>query len=344
MSEKPADAVAAEPAQALEAAGGESTIAALETAAPSGPDQPPAEVKLYGETAVDKVSSFLMSLILGVSFAVGWLFLQYITNEAFAARETKPLEIIEVAGGTGGSPDVDPGSTQAINVAGGAEDRFASNNMEEASAFEEPQIEATTQTLLDAFIETPDDIMNVDLAEALPNAGPVASGRRASKIGNAKIGYGLGGGPGEGGVSREQRWVIVYNPGQTPEEYARQLDFFGIEFAVPSGQSSMEYVSKFSAGTPARRTALARGDTRLYFLWQGAGRKAQDITLLQRAGVQVGSKPIFHFYPRPVEDQLVQAEVSFAGRQPYEIKSTQFSVVASGDGYAFRVIRQEPLQ
>jgi hypothetical protein len=58
----------------------------------------------------------------------------------------------------------------------------------------------------------------------------------------------------------------------------------------------------------------------------------------------VGSKPIFHFYPRPVEDQLVQAEVSFAGRQPYEINSTQFSVVDTGNGYAFRVVRQEPLQ
>jgi hypothetical protein len=284
-----------------------------------------------------------MSLILGVSCAVGWLLLQHLTNQAFAARETKPIEIIEVAGGTGGSPDVDPASRQAINVAGGEEARFASNNMEDASDFEEPQIEATAQTMLDAFIEAPNDIMDVDLAEALPNAGPVASGRRASKIGNSRIGYGLGGGPGDGGVSREQRWVIVYAQGQTPDEYARQLDYFGIEFAVPSGQSSMDYVSNFS-GTPTRRTGLARGDRRLYFLWQGAGRKGQDITLLQRAGVQVGSKPIFHFYPRPVEDQLVQAEVSFAGRQPYEIKSTQFSVVDTGNGYAFRVVRQEPLQ
>lgn len=339
-----------ETARESSAAGGELASVGAEpasastTAAPAPETPAPPEPKLYGETNVDKMSSFLMSLILGVGFAVGWLFLQYITNQAYAARELKPIEIIEVAGGGGGSPDVAPGSTQAINVAGGEEARLASNNMEEASDFEEPQIEATTQTVLDAFIETPGDILDVDLAEALPNAGPVASGRRASKIGNSRIGYGLGGGPGDGGVSREQRWVIIYNPGQTPEEYARQLDFFGIEFAVPSGASSMDYVSNFSAGTPTRRTGLARGDKRLYFLWQGAGRKGQDIQLLQRAGVQVGSKPIFHFYPKPIEDQLVQAEVGFAGRQPYEIKSTHFSVVDSGNGYAFRVIKQDPLQ
>jgi hypothetical protein len=287
----------------------------------------------------------LMAVIIGVACAVGWVFIQFATDRAFRAREQPRIEIIEVAGGTGGSPDVDPSARATLNVAGGAPQRSASNNMEDASEFEEPQIEMTNQVVLDAFVEAPaDEVMDVDIAEALPNAGPVASGIRASKLGNSPIGYGFGGGPGDGGVPREQRWVILYPAGQSPDEYAQQLDFFGIELAIPYGTSSLEYASGFSRGSPARRTGLAKADKRMFFLWQGGTRKAHDMTLLQRAGLQVGNKPIFQFFPAALEDQLAQAEVRFAGRQPAQIKSTRFSVVAAGNGYEFRVVAQEPLR
>ena len=108
------------------------------------------------------------------------------------------------------------------------------------------------------------------MAEALPNAGPVASGRRSSKMGNSPIGYGFGGGPGDGGVAREQRWVIVFASEQkTAEEYARQLDFFGIELGVPFGTSSIEYASKLATGSPNRHTGLAKADKRLFFICHG---------------------------------------------------------------------------
>lgn len=334
------DQVAAQPA-AAEAA--PPALDALATTAGAEPDIPPLELKLYGESKIDKVSSLLLSLVLSVGFAVGWIALMYFTQQAYAVRPPSKIEIIEVAGGTGGSPDAAPGSVQAINIAGGIPQKQASNNMEDASEFEEPAIELTSEAVIDAFVEAgPEEIAQIDMAETLPGAGMVASGVRSSKIGNAAVGYGFGGGAGEGGVAREQRWSIIYNPGQTPDEYARQLDYFGVELAVPTGSNSLEYVSGFSRGTPQRRTALARADGRLYFLWQGGNRKDHDMELLQRAGVQVGNKPIFQFYPKQIEDQLVQIEVRYAGRQPIDIASTRFTVVAAGDGYTFRVLDQKP--
>lgn len=312
--------------------------------AAAAPDEP-INLKIYGESKVDKVSSLLLAFIVSASLAVGWLGLMYLTQQAFAAREPAKIEIIEVLGGSGGSPDVDPGSVQQINIAGGDPAKQASNNMEDASDFEDPAVELTTEAVIDAFIEAaPEDVVNLDMAEEIPGAGELASGVRSSKIGNAAVGYGFGNGVGEGGVARENRWSILYPPGQTSDEYARQLDFFGIELAVPTGSNSLDYVGRFSTGSPTRRSAVARSDGRLYFLWQGGNRKEADMELLQKAGVTVGNKPIFQFYPKEVEDQLAQLEVRFAGRQPIEIASTRFTVVPSGNGYEFKVIEQTPLR
>jgi hypothetical protein len=176
----------------------------------------------------------------------------------------------------------------------------------------------------------------------MPSGGPVASGRRASKIGTG--GPGLGFGPGDGGVPAEQRWSIVYNPGQTLEEYARQLDALGVEFAVVTDSKQLVYVSHFSDPSPTKRYGSGQGDARLYFLWQGRGRKATDIALLQKAGVDVGDRVMLQFYPKPVEQQLAQLEVRYRGRQPAEIRFTRFGVVATGNGYGFQVIAQEPLR
>ncbi len=151
--------------------------------------------------------------------------------------------------------------------------------------------------MIDALSEVPpDEMVSMDIAEALPNAQMVATGQKASKIGTGKA-FGFGPGPG-GGVPREMRWSIVFTPGQTTDEYARQLDFLGVELASPMSGTTLDYASKFSSGAPQRRVGLVAADKRLYFLWQGAGRKAADVELLQRAGIDVGNKAIFQFYPQ----------------------------------------------
>ena len=60
----------------------------------------------------------LMAVVIGAVIVVGWLWLVYATNQAYAERVTAPLEIVDVFGGGGGSPEGTPGSTEKIDVPG----------------------------------------------------------------------------------------------------------------------------------------------------------------------------------------------------------------------------------
>jgi hypothetical protein len=298
------------------------------------------EAKVRGESSYDRVSSFLMAVVIGAALVVAWQYLIYATNQAYASRVTAPLEIVEVFGGGGGSPDGTPGATEDINVAGADAADKASNNPEEATEFEERTVQETPAVMLDAK-EAGESMAEVDVGAVMSTGGPVAGGRRASKIGTG--GVGLGFGPGDGGVRREDRWSIVYTPGQSPEEYARQLDGLGVELGTISG-NQMLYASHFTKPTPDRRSGSGQNDNRLYFVWQGGTRKASDVALLKKAGIEVGEGAIFQFYPPGVETRLAQLEVRYKGRQPGEIRKTRFSVVPGGNGYGFVVQSQETLR
>ncbi len=301
------------------------------------------EARVRGESAYDRVTSMLMATVLGAFLVVGWLTLIYLSNQAFASRVTPPLQIIDIGGGGGGSPEGTSGSIEKIEVTGAEATAFASNNTEEATDFEEPSLQQTPASLLDALQDASQDMAEVDVGAVMPSGGPVATGRKSSKLGTG--GPGLGFGPGDGGFSREQRWSIIYNPGQSAEEYARQLDALKVELAVVTGADQLTYVSNFSRDQPTKRYASGRRDNRLYFLWQGAGRKASDLALLKKAGIEVGeSSPILQFYPTGVEDRLARLEMAYRGRQPSEVRQTRFQVVPSGNSYDFKVIAQETLR
>jgi hypothetical protein len=283
----------------------------------------------------------LMAVVVGAIGVVGWLALIFATNQAYATRVSAPLQIVEVFGGGGGSPDGTPGSTEEISVAGAAVADQASNNEEAASDFEPPSVQESPPVMLDAAAEAGESLAEVDVGSVMPSGGPVASGKKSSKLGTG--GPGLGFGPGDGGVRREERWSIVYNTGQTPDEYARQLDALGVELGAISG-NQMAYASRFSAATPTVRTGSGQNEKRLYFVWQGGARKGSDVALLKKAGIEVGEGAIFQFYPAQVEATLSQLEVRFKGRQPGEIRKTRFSVVPRGGGYTFVVQSQEALR
>ena len=303
---------------------------------------PELPVKVLGESRYDRVTSFLMAVVLGAILVVGWLALVYVCNQAYASRVTAPLQILEVSGGGGGTPEGTPGSTEKVEVAGADTAAFASNNEEEAGAFEEPSVQQAPGAMLDAVSEAGEALAEVDLGAVMPSGGAVASGKRASKLGTG--GPGLGFGPGDGGVAREQRWSIVFNPGQTIEEYARQLDALHVELAVPVSANQLEYAANFSNPKPTVRFGSARSDRRLYFLWQGAGRKTSDIALLKKAGIDVGDRVVFQFYPPGAEERLSRLEVTYRGRQPGEIRITRFTVAPIGNGYDFTVIAQEAMR
>ena len=194
-----------------------------------------------------------MAILLGAILVVGWLGLVYVSTQAYASRVSAPLQIIDVFGGGGGSPDGTAGSTEKIDVAGADAAPMASNNEEAAGDFEEPSVQQTPGAMLDVAVEAGQSLAEVDLGAVMPTGGQVASGKRASKIGTG--GPGLGFGPGDGGVPAEQRWSIIYKPGQPADEYARQLDALGVEMAVIVPPDQLLYVSNFSSPTPTKRQA-----------------------------------------------------------------------------------------
>ncbi len=297
--------------------------------------------RVFGESFYDRVLSMLMAVVVGAGIVVGWLALIYKTNQEYATRVTAPLQIVEVFGGGGGTPEGTVGSTEKVDVPGAEAANQASNNEEVAGAFEEPSVQQTPAAMIDAAAEAGSSLAEVDLGASMAG-GAVSSGKRASKIGTGGPGLGLG--PGDGGIPAEQRWSIVYDPGQTSDEYARQLDALGVEFAVVSGANTLTFVSRFSSPKPTTRRGSGQGDNRLYFLWQGRGRKASDVALLLKAGIDVGDGVVIQFYPKAVEQQLAQLEVRYRGRQPSEIRFTRFNVVNTGNGYGFKVLAQEPLR
>jgi hypothetical protein len=307
-----------------------------------GPEAKPDAVTVIGETDYDRVTSFLMAIVLGAIMVVGWLTLIYVSNQAYASRVTSPLEIIEVSGGGGGTPDGAVGSTEKIDLAGADAQAMASNNEEQPADFEEPSVQQAPAAMLDAVAEAGENLAEVDLGPVMPNGAAIASGKRASKLGTG--GPGLGFGPGDGGVTREQRWSIIFDNKQTAEEYARQLDALHVELAVVASPDQLEYVSNFSSASPTRRLGNGQADGRLYFAWQGRGRTQSDIALLKKAGIDVGERSLLQFYPREAETKLAELEVRFKGRQPSEIRLTRFSVVPNGSTYDFKVMSQEPLR
>ena len=118
---------------------------------------------MLGESKYDQVTSLLMAVVLGAILVVGWLGLVYVSTQAYASRVTAPLQIIEVFGGGGGSPDGTAGSTEKIDVAGADAAAMASNNEEAAGDFEEPSVQQTPGAMLDVAVEAGQSLAEVDL-------------------------------------------------------------------------------------------------------------------------------------------------------------------------------------
>ncbi len=139
-------------------------------------------------------------------------------------------------------------------------------------------------------------------------------------------------------------WEFVFTDETTPEEYARQLDYFQIEVGAVSKDGKVEYISKVTQPKPDKRVGQANEDDRYRIGWKKGTLHAADRRLLRKAGINDKDKQLLHYLPHELQKQLEELEKDYAGRQRGEINRTRFEVRSKDrdPGYEFVVIQQDP--
>lgn len=290
----------------------------------------PTRAPVLHVTSYDHVSSGLMAAVACLLVMVGLLSFAWFASRTEAPAPAYPVELVEWPGGVeDGSPDetlrVDSPLPELTDPTPGdvvSDEREIAQTLDSVVAL---AAEAAGQE----FDLSPERQFGTGQRNAGKPGSASGTGRRA-----------LGSGPGLRGFPREQRWYVRFGDRQSLDEYARQLDAFGIELGAII-QDKLVYVSKFTADKPQTRTVSGGGgEDRLYMTWQGGARKQADLQLFQKAGINVGSGAILQFYPKPVENQLAHIELAYRNRPAHEIRRTYFEVVPDGKVYKFQVIRQ----
>ncbi len=289
------------------------------------PPQPVLKVTTY-----DRVSSFMMALLGGLLVGVLAVVAIWFANRPPPPLDLVPLEMLEVSGGfEDGNPD-DTWDLQSPDP----EDP-------NASLIEEPIEDLQIEEVLDNVVELSDQA--TEQFEQVEADSSEARGNPGSATGTG--GRPLGMGPGMGGVPAERRWFLRFSDDRSIDEYAKQLDFFGIELGVITPDGKLTYVSKLSQGRPQTRAVESGADEkRLYMTWQSGDRRAVDAALLKKVGIVVDRRAvIFHFYPKQTEQMLGTLEIKYRNTPPQKIRRTYFQVKKRGSGYEFEVTRQSYL-
>ncbi|QDT37769.1 hypothetical protein Pan189_21510 [Stratiformator vulcanicus] len=290
------------------------------------PDVEPKPQPVLRVTRYDVTLALVVAFIISLVVVVLWLSGVWAAVHVWQKDEAVPLEMITLSGGSeDGTPD------ETFDLESPYEE------IPDPTLAELRSDETEIEPLLEAVVELSDVATQQAEQQLALDARSAGNPGSADGTGNKALGVG----DGDSGVPREQRWFIRFADGATSEEYARQLDFFGIEIGalVPGGR--LAYLSSLTSPSPTvRMVNSGAGENRLYMTWQGGGRKSADLKLLRKANVDVGSGTIFHFYPPRTEALLAQLEKSYRGASPKDVRRTYFVVQRKGSDFEFAVTRQ----
>ena len=304
--------------------------------AASRPGRPESQARMpfLKFSSYDVASSLLMAVGLAIVGGVIWAFGLFWTTIPPKPPVFVEMEMVRMEGG--GVEDGDPNET--LNI----------ESPEEVSDEVKQQDEVTEISNMMEVADVAADRLDfalegnqaVQTGEKVQSAQTGLDERNGSATGTGNrrpLGFGPGNG---GGVAAELRWFIRFADGSSLSEYAKQLDFFGIELGAIMPDSRIAYITGL-AGTPKVRYGTSgKDEKRLYMKWEGGERRKADEKLFQKAGITVGRNVIFHFYPQQTEQLLVTMETAFAKRNLREIRRTYFVVNSKANGYEFQVTRQ----
>lgn len=281
-------------------------------------------------TRYDRISAGMISLVLGLIVTVFAIIMWWLSTRPPRIDFLVPMEMVEAGGGSeDGAPD------ETLNI------ESPEDPNDNPSPSEEVLDPTEVSEVVDNVVQLADQA--TQQAEPITAQMSESDGVPGSAQGTGR--RGLGSGPGDGGIPNEQRWFIRYADESALNEYARQLDFFGIEMGALLNDGQLVYLSNVSSAAPNKRvTRSGKDEQRLYMTWQGGGRKAADVKLFERSGVDASRAVLFHFYPKKTEQLLLTKEYEYAKRHVKEIRRTYFVVVKQGNGFDFVVTRQTYLR
>jgi hypothetical protein len=289
-------------------------------------------------TSYDRIWSSLVALMAVLLVAVWFLYLVWDSFQPHVAQLQQPIELIEdVSGGIeNGSP------TDSLKLEGTGPER-ADATPGEASDDSRPEVQQVLQNVsLEAANADPAGTVMAGSSDQLElDTAPVASPKGGFALGTGTK-PALGGGPGSrGGWPRHQRWYVFFSDEGSLAQYAKQLDYFGIELGALMPDRTMTYLSHLSDKPEVRHASSGEGEKRLFFTWQGGKRRQADVQLFTNAGVPIGADTvIFHFYPPLTENMLATKERAYRDRPVRQIRRTFFTVIQTASGFDFEVTRQ----
>lgn len=287
-------------------------------------------------TLYDWVSSWTLSLFVGVLVACLGVVAVWVTSRPPKPSTATPVELVEMGGGyEDGAPD------ETLRV-DSPEPETKDASPTEVSSDDPVEIAQAVDSVVQVTETATDQVQQqFDQAEQVSGTGIQNVGKVGSAKGTGRRPLGTGGG-GTGGVAREQRWFVRFADRIPIPEYAKQLEFFGIELGALLPDGRLAYLAKPSASTPqVRYVKTGAGENRMYMTWQGGERRSADVQLFAQAGVEVRSDTvIFHFYSKNTENTLARLELDYRNRPAKQIRRTYFSVDPDGGGYKFSVYRQ----
>lgn len=262
----------------------------------------------------------LVALLLILGFITLMMFLIWLSTRIFWVAPPVPVTLLDVGGG---------GSGQVV----GGEKELEEPNPEEITELVDPPIEQSLEAISSVVTTEAQEL------DALDGSTSLGSGEGEG------TGDGRGKGPGgpgtEDGIPAYERWEVRMSATDI-NEYARQLDFFGVELGVAGGGNpNVEYVSKLATASPTVRRGDPKAEKRLRFLHKTGELRAADQQLASRAGVRTDGRVVFQFYSQQMYEQLLTLEYARKGeRSISQVRKTIFGVRGTGGRYEFFVIDQ----
>jgi hypothetical protein len=284
-------------------------------------------------SSYDRVSSWLVSLLIITCVTVGALLIVYFTRKFVLVDISMPITPIATSGGggTGGETGTEGGNE--LDVPG----------IEDAPEMNVPQIQETLSAVASAVSSRTailaDEQVDVGVQ---PSAGTGSGDNRTPGFGGGRgggIGGGIGSGSGPGRQSGpgEPKREIRFEPASV-KEYGQWLDFFHIELGVLGQDNKVYYVYNLSQEKPDVRVGDPSKEQRLYMNPTDSQFASLDRQLAVKAGVADKGRIILQFYPQEAQAILIGLEQQHAGaRKPEEIQRTIFRVTHRGNEFVFSV-------